>query len=269
MRGAYPQIAINDGKAAILCISDIFEPNIKWREFKEAKFNKSWDYTFRQLYFSYTNNIMSNQFSPVLTIASVDETGGHIRNQDLWIDKGGVAHILYIQRNIWETAIRDEFFPNTPIKMSLNYCQISEGHIVYRRTLLEVTETDSDSNKKTYATFVPNCAGFHSPNGNDLYVLYHASTNNEEHIFYIKVFPTPSEEMEILPCNTPLQSFVVASSRNGTDPSRIIDLLGTAPGWKYDDVPTPMNNDSKKETKDYRFVELRYCKYSIGGDNAC
>lgn len=261
-RGAYPQVASRDSFAAVLCVSDIYEPNLSWREFKFRTTQRAWDYTFRQLFFSYTDNVLSRSFSPVLTIASNDETCGHIRNMDMWIGDDNTVHILYIDRNIWQTLIRDRFFSGTPIVVRLNYCQIRDGNVVLRRTLLETTEGSADAKENRFVGYeqpMPNCARFHSTDGHNLYVILHTSSYFEEGLFVTQVHPKVSDHLHKIDCEYPLQSFVIANMRNGTEPSNRIDLLGTYPGWRYEDSPLPAH-----------FVEafpesvlLRYCQIEL------
>ncbi|MBM4032806.1 MAG: hypothetical protein FJ291_13600, partial [Planctomycetes bacterium] len=123
-RGCYPQVALRNRAAYIMAISDIVEPNPTWRAFKKKVTGRDWDYDFRNLYFTWTPDIAKEPFAPPATIASREETAGHIRNLDMWIGPDGDAHVLYLDRNIWHAFMRDEFFRGTPITASLVYARL-------------------------------------------------------------------------------------------------------------------------------------------------
>ncbi|MDP6502195.1 MAG: hypothetical protein QF886_01210, partial [Planctomycetota bacterium] len=88
---------------------------------------QNWDYDFRQLYFTFTPDITQSDFSPILTVASRDETAGRITNLDLWLGPDGDAHLLYQDANVWHPFMRDEFFPDLPLTVSLKYARIHKG----------------------------------------------------------------------------------------------------------------------------------------------
>ncbi|MGQ9904728.1 MAG: hypothetical protein ACUVRU_10510, partial [Anaerolineae bacterium] len=94
LRACYPQVALVNRAAYVMAVSDIVEPNVEWRAHKKRITGNDWDYDFRQLYFTWSPDIVTTPFSPILTVASVDETCGHIRNLDLWIGPDGDAHLL-------------------------------------------------------------------------------------------------------------------------------------------------------------------------------
>jgi hypothetical protein len=235
LRGAYPQIAIKEKAAAIMAVSDIVEPNRIWKEFKKKVTGNEWDYDFRQLYFTFTPNIIETDFSPPLTVASRDETAGHILNLDLFLGPDGDAHLIYLDRNIWHKFMRDEFFKDLPITVSLRYARISNGKVVDRRTIIDCAEDRNGKINDPDANFAannprPDYAAFHSTDGQDLYVIFHqtgpAGANDPSTGNYLqRLLPEPSESQR-LDFKHPLKRFYPASIRTGTPPSCVLDLFG-------------------------------------------
>jgi hypothetical protein len=98
IRACYPQVALRHRVAHVLAIGDIYEPVEEWRRYKRERTQREWDYVFRQLFYTWTPHVPSEPFRPPLEIDNVDTTGGHIMNLDLWLDKRGVAHLLYLRQ---------------------------------------------------------------------------------------------------------------------------------------------------------------------------
>lgn len=258
-RATFPQVAIRGKSAAILAVSDVYEPNIEWREYKKQVTGKEWDYDFRQLFFSYTPDISCIPFSPITTLASQDETCGHMRNMDLYIDGDGISHIVWIDRNIWHGFIREMFFKDIQIIIRLNYCRVKNGKVIFRKTILESREI-LGQNKKNSALMmsgaVPNYAAFHVSDSNKLFLVYHISSNLEDiksGNYIQQVFPEYCDSNKILDLDFPLASFFTANFRLGNAPSKIIDLYGTTSGWEYDDL-------SRRRTDKW----IRYAQVRLG-----
>ena len=73
-------------------------------------------------------------FAPPVEIDTVEATGGHITNLDLWVDPDGTAHLLYLKTDL-TPALRDEFFPGRPIVTTLEHVEIAGGKVSRRTTL--------------------------------------------------------------------------------------------------------------------------------------
>jgi len=230
MRGCYQQIAVRGSAVYVMAISDEMEPNPVWRAYKEEVTKQHWDYEFRQLFFTWTPDMAATDFSPVLTVASRDETAGLIRNLDMWIDKEGAAWLLYTDRNIWQTYLRDKFFPGTPITVALKYARIQKGRVIDRQTLLQAEETMGPDGKGTgqLAGAVPEYGEFHATPDGRLFIIWYQSGENAGN-YLQQLAPERSEPLK-LPLETPLASFFTASERNGNAPSNIIDLYGMPAG---------------------------------------
>ena len=99
------------GRAVRFCgISDIEEPYQKWRDYKLKLTGQKWDYDFRRLFYTWTDDITSGKFQPWVEIASRDKTCGWIDPGDLYLAPDGSVHILWNERAIDE-RLRKEFFP--------------------------------------------------------------------------------------------------------------------------------------------------------------
>jgi len=233
-----------------MAVSDIAEPNPEWREYKRKVTGQDWDFDFRQIYYSYTPDITEEDFSPILTIASRDETAGHTRNEDLWIGPDGDAHLIYRDKSIWYPFMRDRFFPGLPLTMSLRYCRVHEGKVIERRTLVECEEDRSamkpydegEDDRRLLSEFPseqlqPEWAMFHATPDDELYVIYHlggpgTESSDESGNYILELCPKTDEAPQKLDLEFPLAQFFTASVRTGTLPSNTIDLygLGSEPG---------------------------------------
>ncbi|HUT32424.1 MAG TPA: hypothetical protein VNE39_03005 [Planctomycetota bacterium] len=222
-RACYPQVALRNRAAHILAISDIIEPNPTWRAFKKKVTGRDWDYDFRNLYFTWTPDITKAPFAAAVTVASREETCGHIRNLDMWIGPDGDAHILYLDRNIWHAFIRNEFFRGTPITVSLVYARVREGKVVEQRTVVEHVENQPAK------ALVPSYAALHATADGRLVVLYHVNGGEAAGNYALQLVPKSDPPPARLPLKLPLASFFAATERLGTEPSDTIDLYGPGP----------------------------------------
>ena len=139
IRVCYPNVAIR-GKAVHFCgVSDIVEPNQKWRDYKRRLTGQAWDYDFRRLFYTWTDDITSGKFQPWVEIANRDKTCGGIQPGDLWLAPDGSVHILWY-RGRHRPALRKEFFADQKQSHLLQYAVLRAGKIVSRRTLLAAVE---------------------------------------------------------------------------------------------------------------------------------
>jgi hypothetical protein len=221
LRGCYAQVAIRGRAACVFAVSDVVEPNDAWREFKKKVTGQDWDYDFRQLYFTWTPDITACDFQPPLTVASRDETAGFLTNLDMWLGPDGDVHLLYRDRNVWHTFMRDEFFPGLPIAVALRYCRIRRGMVVERRTLWERIE---EAGKRSGGTSGDVWAAFHAMPDGRLFVVRHAEGEGNS---LAQLLPRTDEPPVSILLASPLKRFFTASERMGTSPSDVIDLYGT------------------------------------------
>ena len=128
------------GRAVHFCgVSDIEEPYTKWRDYKLKLTGQKWDYDFRRLFYTWTDDITTGKFQPWVEIASRDKTCGWIDPGDLWLAPDGSVHILWTERAIDE-RLRKEFFPGEKQSHTLQYAILRAGKVVSRRTLLKAEE---------------------------------------------------------------------------------------------------------------------------------
>lgn len=220
IRACYPQIVLRNRAAYMLAIGDIVEPVEEWRRYKYERTQREWDYVFRRLFLTWTPNVLSEPFCPPLEIDNVDATGGHIINLDLWVNRSGVAHLLYLREQT-TPLLREKYFPHLPLRASLEYCTVQKGRVLSRETLMEGGEGLSSPR--------PQYARFHSPDGKRLLVIYSATfpSGKWSHAV-LPVFPTRGEPVTI-PLREPFTVFFTACERGGSQPSPTVDLFGVTP----------------------------------------
>lgn len=230
-RGCYPQVAMKDHAAYVIAVSDIVEPNTIWREFKREQTGKDWDYDFRMLYFTWTPDITTTPFSPMLTFASRDETAGQLRQEDLWVGADGDVHAVYVDRSVWHPFMRDRFFPDTPITTELKYCRIHDNAVAERHTLARACEVPAntaaqDGGSVVFDAPVPTNARFHTTPDGRLFVLYHLAGDGGG-MRCQQLQPKMDAEAVEVPLQVPLSSFLNATERLGNERSKTMDLYAT------------------------------------------
>ena len=202
--------------------------------FKKKITGRDWDFDFRQIYFTYTPDITKTDFSPILTVASRDETAGLLRNQDMWVGPDGDAHLVYTDQNIWHTFMRDQFFPDMLITISLRYCRVHEGKVIKRRTLVEYIEDSGNQTDSQGHGLLPTSAAFHATEAGNPYLLYHVTCKDSSGAeaagnYVLSLLPQTDAGPAKLNLKHPFSSFFTASERLGTAPSCTIDLYGPGP----------------------------------------
>lgn len=214
-RGCYSQIALNNRAAHIMAISDWVEPVEEWRNYKKEQTGRDWDYVFRVLNYTWTPDIASQPFSPLVEIANVEATGGHISNQDLYIDPDGRAYVMYTQREVQSALLRDKFLPGKSVLSDLHLAIVKEGRVVERHVLHSGTDEEQVGH-----------ARFHSmADGSVIAVLFISGKDQRNGIMPIWPVIRESEIVKI-PLAKPFYSYCVASVRAGNAPSDILDIFG-------------------------------------------
>lgn len=220
IRSCYPQVALKDGAAYVLAIGDIQEPVKEWADYKLEQTQRTWDYVFRILYFTWTRGIRSKAFAEPVEIANVDATAGHITNQDLWIAPNGDAYILYTQRAVSSTLMRDKFFPGLSTLDSLYLAVVRDGAVVSREVLFEGTDSRQ-----------PGTARFHAAADGTVYALLYAAIDGAPGNYLMPITPPLGQrDLVPVPLQQPVGTFLLANTRAGNAPSNTIDLVGSGPG---------------------------------------
>lgn len=215
IRGCYPQVALDGGRAHIMAVGDIVEPVEEWRKFKKEQTGRDWDYVFRRLFYAWNTDIDHEAFHDPIEIANVDATAGHIANQDLWIAPNGDAYLMYTQTEVGSTLMRDRYFPDKSTTPSLELAVVRGGAIAERHTLMPITDAEH-----------PGHARFHVTPRGDVYALIYASGASSRN-FLMPVYPAlrPGQRIPV-PLQSPFSAFLLASVRAGNAPNNTIDLIG-------------------------------------------
>jgi hypothetical protein len=229
IRVCYPNVMMKERSVYFCGVSDIIEPKKEWRKFKRDITGKEWDYDFRRLFFTWSDDITKGKFHPWIEIASREETCGWISPSDLWVGPDGSVHILWTERALDE-RLRQKFFPDAKQSYELNYAIIKNGKVEARHTIASAGEGASSE--------IPGPARFHIAPGNRIFVVYFVKrsdaagqTSSENRIIEITpggISGTPLT----LPLKQPFSSFFTATVRAGSKPSVILDMLGPHDGVK-------------------------------------
>lgn len=233
IRACYPQVALRAGSAHVLAIGDIVEPVEQWRKLKLEKLKSQWDYVFRRLFYTCTDNIRTTGFSEPIEIDTVEHTCGHIQNLDLHIDSTGAAHLLYLKRPHQYGFIRDKYFPGEPMTVDLEYVVVKAGKVVLHKTLIETSEGSSG--------LEPAFARFHVGPDEELYAIVAGTELGQKQRgfgSYIGRIPAGSGTLSFERMNLrhPFHNFFTNTPRGGSKPSDVIDLFGIAddsPNLRY------------------------------------
>ncbi len=243
IRACYPQVALRDGSAHVMAIGDIVEPVEEWQKLKYEKLKRKWDYVFRRLFYTYTDNIRSTGFCVPIEIDTVEATGGHINNLDLYVDKTGVAHLLYLKQPHQYEFIRDKYFPGQAMTALLEYVIVKDGKVLSRRTLAERPSGPT--------SFEPSFGRFHISNSGELYVIAAGtSVENGKRTygnFLGRITANKNKpKFERIELKHPFGNFFTNTPRGGSKPSDIIDIFGIAndsPNLRYARIHTKPYRD--------------------------
>jgi hypothetical protein len=227
IRICYPNVALR-GRAVHFCgVSDIVEPNQKWRAYKKQLTGQAWDYDFRRLFYTWSDDVTKDQFQPWVEIASREKTCGWITPGDLWLAPDGAVHLLWTERALDE-RLRAEFFPDEKQSHTLHYAVLRAGKVVQRYTLLRAEEGGAQE--------VPGRGRFHVTPEGRLFAVYFVSGRNaagqpvsEDRL--LELSPAgPSGDAVRIPLQQPFTDFFTATVRAGSAPSDTLDLLGPRAG---------------------------------------
>ena len=227
IRVCYPNVAIKNRAVHFCGVSDIKEPNESWRAFKKKLTGRDWDYDFRRLFYTWTDDITAEAFQPWVEIASRERTCGWIQPGDLWVAPDGDVHIVWTERALDE-RLRETFFPDARQSQALNYAVVRAGEVVSRRSLL--TAEEGGANER------PGRGRFHITADRRLFVFFYVSGSDptgqsisENRLLEIRADGTPSPAVRV-PLKQPFTQFFTATVRAGSPPSSVLELLGTRQG---------------------------------------
>ncbi|MBM3265106.1 MAG: hypothetical protein FJY97_17020, partial [candidate division Zixibacteria bacterium] len=224
IRACYPQVGLRGYSAHVLAVGDIVETREDWRSYKRQMTGNAWDYDFRSLFYTWTPDLRSIPFHTPLEIASHENTAGHIRNSDLWIDADGSVHILFTAKNIWHDFMRDRFFPGTPIVSTLEYRMIKNGNIIRSHTLTSHVKDKTDTAE---SGIIYTGAAFHAGPDATLRAVYCQAGKG---MYLMQIYPWIGDTPVCIPLKRPIDYFFIPAPRNGSDLTRYIDLYGMNAG---------------------------------------
>ncbi|MGC9329916.1 MAG: hypothetical protein ACP5I1_19935, partial [Candidatus Hinthialibacter sp.] len=222
VRLCYPAVALDNRRVFFAGVSDIVEPYDEWREYKYKITGQKWDYDFRRLFFTWSDDITSGQFHDWIEIASRDSTAGWITPWDLYVHPNGDIFVLWTERAIDE-RLREKFFPDAKQRYSLELAVLRGGKIQKKTTILEGGEGLS--------SIQPGGARLHVSSDGRLFVIYYASgVQDGERFasnFVAEIHPNGAiGQSRKVTFETPFQNFFTNTIRAGNSPSNSIDLLG-------------------------------------------
>jgi hypothetical protein len=223
IRVCYADVMLRNRAVYFCGVSDVVEPYEKWRSFKKELTGQAWDYDFRRLFYTWTDDITGGKFHDWMEIASRDKTCGWISPGDLWVDPDSAVHIVWSERAIDE-RLRDKFFPGQKQSHALNYAILRNGKITLRRTLVLAEEGKSKE--------VPSFPRFQVTPENRLFVIYYISgidttgkPLSENRLIELQPDGSISQPITIA-LQHPLSSYFNATVRAGSPPAKTLDLLG-------------------------------------------
>jgi hypothetical protein len=224
IRLCYATVALKDRKVYFCAVSDIIEPYTEWRQYKRKLTGREWDYDFRRLFFTWSDDITTGRFHPWLEVASRDKTCGHIWPCDLYVDPAGRVQLVWTERAIDE-RLRDRFFPEARQEYLLQYAVVDSGRVRHRVSLLRSRPPSS--------TLRATEARFHITEQGRLLVIHHVRGRDESGRAVSETRLTalgpdgkPGEPTTV-PLNHQLRQFFTATPRAGCRPANVIDCLGT------------------------------------------
>ena len=225
VRSCYQSAAVKNGTAHAFAVSDIIEPNEEWRLYKKERTGNEWDYDFRILYYSYAGDIRRGNFGAPVVIASADETCGHARPADIYVDDSGDAHLIYSIRNVWHTFMRDKFFPSLQLSASFGYCRMRDGDIVEQYNIDEAQETkENEGSVGSFSGF------FHVSADKRLRVFYHRDNvcDNRGNGWHVTEITASGASNAVNIPDLGFTNCFNVKPRMGTDPSDFVDIYGVS-----------------------------------------
>lgn len=234
IRSLYPNLFVRNGEAHVLAISDIKEPVAEWRKAKYEVFRRHWDYAFRDVYYTWTPDAKRGHFEPSILVDSIRDRPGYAMNLDLLVDEDGTAHILYLKQRFQYPFLRDQFFPDEDMSQEIGYARVKEGKMVLRRSLVEVSE--SNSGKKGIAGLF--WGRLHRLEDGSLVGIYSADLKSGAEMYVVELDDAgkPSPAVRV-PLKIPMKGrFFTNTERGGSKPGNRVDLLEMGYGQEYHSV---------------------------------
>jgi hypothetical protein len=226
IRVCYPTVALSSRRVFFCGVSDIIEPYQVWREYKKKLTGREWDYDFRRLFLTWSDDITTGKFHDWVEVASRDKTCGWISPADLYVLPGGNDLLILWTERTLDERLREKFFPKAKQRHALEMGLVRSGKLVRRTTLVEGGEGGLGGQR-------PGSARFHVLPDGRLFACYFVSGSDDQgkslhENRLVEVLPDGSLGKPMtVPLKQPLSSFFNATVRAGNQPSPWLDLLGT------------------------------------------
>jgi len=227
IRICYPNVALVDRAVYFCGVSDVVEPYERWRRYKKKLTGRDWDYDFRRLLFTFSDDVSTGEFHDWVEIASRDKTCGWISPGDLWVAPDGAVHLLWTERAI-DARLREEFFPDEKQSHALNYAVVREGKVTSRRALLLSEEGKSNE--------IPGRGRFQVTPEGRLFVFCYVSGSDaqgnplsENRLMELRAEGDAGPWITV-PLTHPMSDCFTATVRGGSPRSRTLELLGHRAG---------------------------------------
>jgi hypothetical protein len=227
IRVCYPAVAL-EHRAVYFCgVSDILEPKSVWRDYKRELTGREWDYDFRRLFYTWSDDITTGRFHEWVEISAREETGGHIFPADLYVAPSGEIFVLWTEQALDE-RLREKFFPGARQRYSLEYAIVKDGKIGRRVALVEGGDGLGGERPgwgRFHVTEDGRLLVFHFVGGRD------AAGRSIAENRIAEIHPDGSRgEPKTIRLEKPLSSFFTATVRAGSRPSDVIDVFGDTGG---------------------------------------
>ena len=223
IRVCYPTVALKDRAVYFCGVSDIIEPNAQWGEYKAKLTGREWDYDFRRLFFTWSDDITTGRFHEWVEVSSREKTCGWIFPCDLWVGPDGAVHLLWTERALDE-RLREKFFPGEKQSWALMYAVVRNGRVESKRALVLATEESGGPRVGD--------ARFHVTADGRLFVFYYCRDKgtdgkelSENRLLEIKPDGTQSESVKV-DLKNPMNRFFTTTWRAGCAPSDLLEMYG-------------------------------------------
>ncbi len=223
LRICYPTVALDDRRVFVFGVTDIVEPNREWLEYKRDLTGREWDYVFRQLYYTWSDDITTGEFHDWIEVSNCQSTAGSLFPNDLFVHPSGDVSLLWSETAL-DVRLQNHFFPEARQRHALEYANVRKGKIAYRTSVLESREGNS--------RLLPGRGRFHVTPDGRLWVFCYVqgvdgagksiSRNQLVEVGPEGALSTPS----VVNLRFPLASFFTNTVRAGCLPSESLDIFG-------------------------------------------
>lgn len=224
-RSLYANVFIRDRAAHVLATSDIQEPVPEWRAAKYREFQRHWDYAYRNMVYTWSEDVVAKGFREPILVESIADRPGHLRNLDLLVDEAGDVHVLYRKQVFQYGFLRDEFFPGEPMEASIGYARIRDGKVLLKTDVVTGLMEPDLSLKGGVGE--PTWGRLHQLADGAIVAIYSLWKDGEKSTWIARI---DEEGKAVEPVKVPLEHpvgsvFFTNTMRGGSEPGNRIDLL--------------------------------------------